>query len=123
MKSNQLSGPMLPSNPHSPNKPPLGTRIHLLPPFPHDRQAEPLDSADLQYDFSRCIAPCKDWREYCHTRDRGELMERQGRKEVSACFLAKSQVCSGSNGFISQQQESAGVYLGWQCMLCLKGKG
>lgn len=52
----------------------------------------------------------------------GKPTKRQGRKEASACFLAESQACSGSDGFISWGQESYRVYLGWQHMLYLKGR-
>lgn len=84
--------------------------------------SEPPDSADLQYDSPDALHHVRTGGNIVTQEMDAELTERQG-KEVSACFLAKSQVCSGSDGFLSLGQESAGVYLGWQCMLCLKGKG
>ena len=90
MKSNQVSGAMFPSNAHSPSKPQLGTWIHFLPPFPHDRQLWAPRQCWLAVWFSRCIAPRKDWREYCHTGDGCGTNRKTGKRGFSLLSGKKS---------------------------------
>lgn len=39
--------------------------------------------------FSRCIAPCKDWREYSHTGDEGGTNRKTGKKRGFSLLSSK----------------------------------
>ena len=50
--------------------------------------------------FSRCIAPCKDWREYCHTEDEGGTNGKTWKKRKSSLFC-KQQIYLMGQGVYS----------------------
>lgn len=65
--------------PSFPSKTPLGTWIHFFASSPSWGLWAPRQCWLVVW-FSRCIAPCKDWREYCHRGDGGETNRKTGKK-------------------------------------------